>query len=295
MKNGKYRFILILLGFIAISMLSRFIFNRVPEDTGPTESAQVGAVALLTDSEFHYRFQTDGFLEETGLITDSSSSYWWLNSGGRMILGGGIGKTIQKDSGISQFWKKAYNQSNPTDTEEGVHPQNIFRLLTRKKWAQGLQEIHFKINNIRMSDSPNRNESNGFLLMSRYQDSDNLYYSGLRVDGHAVIKKKINGVYYTLAETPVFFSETFYNRNTNPNLIQGAAWIGIKSRITTDRDKNVHITLYIDKENSGKWQEVLNTTDTGKDAPVITKEGLSGIRSDFMDVEFDDYIISRIL
>ena len=37
------------------------------------------------------------------------------------------------------------------------------------------------------------------LLFNRYQDGQTLYYGGVRVDGAAVIKKKLAGVYTTLA------------------------------------------------------------------------------------------------
>ena len=123
---------------------------------------------------------------------------------GQMIFENGIGKTIQGDFPEGSKWQKKYEKSNPKDTDNGTHPQNIFRLVTKAKWQNFDQEAYFRINRLNLSSSDNRNESNGILLFNRYEDGDNLYYTGLRVDGTAVIKKKYAGKYYTLSEK-VFF------------------------------------------------------------------------------------------
>jgi len=101
----------------------------------------------------------------------------------------------------------------------GYYPQNIFRLLTRTKWQNIEQEVYFKILKVNTSQNSNRNESNGVLLFSHYQDADNLYYGGIRVDGYAVIKKKVEGDYHTLAYEPVYTADAAYHRDTNSNLI----------------------------------------------------------------------------
>jgi len=122
--------------------------------------------------------------------------------------------------------------------------------------------------------------------MSRYQDGNNLYYSGIRVDGNAIIKKKISGVYYTLASKKVFPGT--YNKLSNPNLLPKNTWIGLKS-IANNTNGNVNIKLYMDKGKTGNWTLIVEAYDNGKYGPLISNEGYSGIRTDFMDVEFDDF------
>ena len=246
-------------------------------------------------SLFGYKFSTDGILKESGSMQESSSPYWWLNSGGRMFINNSRGETIQGEVS-SNFWKNAYEKANPEDTDDGSHPQNIFRLLTKTKWANTRQEVYFQINKINVSLSPNRNESNGILLMSRFLNVDNFYYAGVRVDGHAVIKKKKNGVYYTMAEEKFFESDASYGVNTNPNLIPGARWIGIRVDTHNDNAEGVSISLFVDKTSDGSWQRVLSAHDNGNiyGGDAILEPGLMGIRTDFIDASFDDYKIIQI-
>jgi hypothetical protein len=106
-----------------------------------------------------------------------------------------------------------------------------------------------------LSDSEYRNESNGVLLFNRYKDGDNLYYSGIRVDGQAVIKKKIKGKYFTLVEKELFGKDGDYDRKSNPNLIPQGKWIGIKS-VLKNEGEAVDIKLYVDEKNKrgiGSW------------------------------------------
>ena len=224
-------------------------------------------------------------------MDDSSSPYFWLNSGGQFLFKDGIGKTVQGELVKFNKWRLAYVASNPTDTDNGYHPQNIFRLVTRSKWQSFQQEIYFKITKSNLSTSINRNASNGLLFFNRYQDAFNLYYTGIRVDGAAVIKKKINGIYYTLAYKSFYNDITPYNRATNPNLISAQKWVGLKSEVVTNPDSTVSIKLFIDKDKTGNWVLVAEAKDDGKSygGSAILSEGYAGIRADFMDVEFDDY------
>ena len=186
--------------------------------------------------------------------------------------------------------------SSPIDTDNGYHPQNIFRLVSRNKWKNFEQEVYFKVNKINASESPNRNGSNGVLFFNRYQNGDNLYYAGIRVDGAAVIKKKINGKYYILAKKQFYTNDEPYDRGTNPNLIPNERWIGIKSEVKTNPDKSVSVKLFIDNEKNGNWVLALEAKDDNEfySGPPILNDGYAGLRSDFMDVEFDDYGIIEL-
>lgn len=244
-------------------------------------------------SPFIYSFNTEGKLQEAEKPSKSTSPYWWLNSGGVMDISEGKGATNQGNLPAISSWKILYNLSNPTDTDSGLRPQNIFRLVTRSKWQNFTEEVYFKINRLNLSESPNRNLSNGLLLFLRYQDGNNLYYAGVRVDGLAVIKKKIHGKYFTLAQEKIF--EGNYDRLTNPNLLPKNVWLGLRSEIS-DQEGQVNIKLFIDEKNTGLYKLVLETKDTngGIDGGPISREGFAGIRTDFMDVEFKDFKITVI-
>ncbi|MDO8509231.1 MAG: hypothetical protein Q7S27_06145 [Nanoarchaeota archaeon] len=247
--------------------------------------------ALIT-SPYLYSFNTNGVLYEASSDSLTSSPYWWLNSGAKLNLSNGRGKTIQKELSATDKWRLIYLASNPVDTDNGYHPQNIFRLLSRSKWQNFQQMSYFKINRDQLSKSPNRDEHNGLLLMSRYQNSNNLYYAGIRVDGTAIIKKKLNGQYYTLASKKIFTGT--YNRASSPNLLPKNVWLGLKSQVTNLNGK-VNIKLYLDKGWTGTWALVLDVTDgsLSSKSPLLN-EGYAGIRTDFMDVEFDNYRLIKV-
>ena len=247
--------------------------------------------AVVT-SPFHYSFNVDGTLNEAGGSLESTSPYWWLNSGAKLILASGTGKTAQGALSFSDPWRLLYLAENPIDTDSGYHPQNIFRLVTRSKWKNFAETAYFKINKDQLSSSPNRDAHNGLLLMSRYQNGNNLYYAGIRVDGKAIIKKKLNGQYYTLAEKKIFSGT--YNRVSKPSLLPKNTWIGLKSYVTTIGSK-VNIKLYMDQGKTGVWTLILEANDAGQYGSLIINAGYAGIRTDFMDVEFDDFSIIESL
>jgi len=261
--------------------------------------APVGAFALVhaasaapVANPFHYEFRIDGTVNESGSMDSSASPYWWINSGGQMTLSAGTGKTIQGNLPLGSYWQRTYAAANPLDTDNGLHPQNIFRVLTRSKWQNVKQIMSFKITKDELSSSPNRDSHNGLLLMTRYIDSNNLYYAGLRVDGAAVIKKKINGNYYTLAYRNIFPGT--YNRLTNPNLLPKNTWIALKTETKNNLNGSVSIKLYMDNGLTGTWTLLLSATDSGIGGSPITNEGYAGIRTDFMDVYFDNYWLVNI-
>ncbi len=248
----------------------------------------IGPSSALAASSFLYNFNSVGTLKEAGTSAESSSPYFWLNSGAKLVIQNGTGSTIENSLLATDPFRILYSVSNPTDTDLGFKPQNIFRLVTKNSWANADTEVAFRTLRDNLSASPNRNASNGVLLMTRYVDSDNLYYAGVRVDGAAVIKKKIGGIYYTLASAQVFGTKGTYNRDTNPDLIPGNTWMRMKSELRTNADGSVSIRLLLDKENKGSFTPVLSVTDNGTGgAPIL--EGRAGIRTDFMDAEFDNF------
>ena len=253
-----------------------------------------GKSVVTKQKTFTDEFAGSYKLEEDGKRADSTNPDWWVNSGGRMIVSDGTGKTIEGDLEPSDKWFKSYKKNNPDDTDGGAHPQNIFRLVGREKRQNFSQEVYFRINKINLSASENRNESNGFLLFNRYQDGDNLYYTGLRVDGYAVIKKKLDENYHTLSEKKVF-SGSDYDRDKNPNLLPVNKWMGIRSEVKTNSSGGVEISLfYRESRDQGDWKLVSHYVDTGQKDDEIMAPGYGGIRTDFMDVEFDEYKIIDI-
>ena len=270
-----------LLALSLISLLGASFF-------APNASA---ALAILVSSPFTYNFTTDGSLVEAPSEGQSTSGYWWVNSGARMYLVDGVGKTVTGSLPDNDYWRKLYSSSNPTDTDNGYHPQNIFRLVGRSSWENFRQEAYFKIAKDNLSNSSNRNASNGILFFNRYKDGNNLYYTGLRVDGYAIIKKKINGTYATLAQVKVFPGT--YNRDSNPDLMPKNTVIGLRSEVSTV-DGKVSIKVYTDIGQTGVWKLVAQAVDDGTKGPVIKGAGFGGIRTDFMDVSFDQYKISNI-
>jgi hypothetical protein len=250
--------------------------------------------AATVSSPFLYTFNATGKLVETGSISLSSSPYFWLNSGAYMPIADGVGGTVQGTLPASDPWRLIYAGSNPADTDNGYRPQNIFRLVTRSAWSNVREEAYFKIHADNLSASKNRNASNGLLLMSRYQGGDTLYYAGIRVDGAAVIKKKKNGTYYTLGYEKLFAGT--YDRTKNPNLLPKHIWIGLRSETVTNADGTVTVKLYTDVGKTGTWTLALSAVDDGKTygGAALTKSGYAGIRTDFMDVSFDNFRLTRM-
>lgn len=240
-------------------------------------------------------FSTNRIIEETSGINLSLDSNWWVNSGGRFIVENGLGSTILGDLLSSDKWFKEYSTTNSLDTDGGKKPQNLLRFVRKDQWKNFSQQVYFKIDKINMTDSPNRNASNGVLLFNRYQSGDNLYYAGVRVDGAVVIKKKMDGVYYTMGYKKVFDGLS-YNFTSNPNLLPINTWMGIKVELIDNTDGEVSIKLFLDRNKSGNWVEELSVLDKPGlfGSSVISSFGYAGIRTDFMDVYFDDYQIKSI-
>ena len=73
-------------------------------------------------------------------------------------------------------------------------------------------------------------------------------------------------------------------------------WLGVRSVVTDAGEGKVNIKVYLDRNRTGEWQLVAEATDDGKKfgGKAITDAGHAGLRTDFMDVEFDDYKIEEL-
>lgn len=236
----------------------------------------------------------EGILEESPSMKLSKQKCWWLDSGAIFITKNNIGKTIQGQLAETSYWKKEYLETSPEDTNKGLRPQNIFRLINKNNWKNVSQTIFFKVNAYDLSPSPNRNQSNGVLLMSRYIDNNNLYYAGMRVDGTAVIKKKFNGEYITLATSKYnTASNEEYDLFKNPIILSKNKWLGEKFITKNNLDGSVNLRLFVKLGDSDPWVKLIEVNDSQKfsgSVPFIT-EGNVGIRSDFMDIEISNFSI----
>lgn len=278
------------------------------ETSSPRDSA---TTALLADREdapdssanssdgekviFSDTFGEDYILDESGDIYSSANPDWSVSSGAYMLAENGIAHTIFDGLPDEDKWCKEYSASNPEDTDNGSHPQNIFRLVMLHKALDFEQQAYFRIKKYSLSKSAERRASNGLFLFNRYQDSDNIYYTGLRVDGYSTIKKKIKGQYYTMVYKDILRGKK-YDRENNPNLLPLDLWIGLRSRIETLADGKVSVKLFMDMGRKGEWELIAEGADDGEQygGKPIGQEGYGGIRTDFMDVEFDDYLMTML-
>jgi hypothetical protein len=227
-----------------------------------------------------------GIIEETD-TPGKNDLRLWLDSGALLSFDGESAKTIHGPIPNSSPWKKIYADENPADSDNGEHPQNVFRLVTERRWSNSIQNIEFKVNTYRKSASSNRNDSNGVLLFSRYHDSETLYYAGIRVDGFLVIKKKDHGEYSTLSLIPALFAIK------NENAIPEKKWI--RMQVRTEEGKtygSVVISVSIDTTGDGVWDTHTSAVDTPEIEHPLLQSGHNGIRTDFMDAEFRNYSIT---
>lgn len=281
---------------IAAVVIGGFYLRERVSIDGENIVNEVHAAATATLTlPFKYGFSVDGQLNELNNPDNSSSPYWWVSSGAFLELKNGVGQTNHGELPLGSKWQAAYTLANPVDTDGGLHPQNIFRMVLRSSWQDISQQIYYKIDKYNLSLSPNRNASNGLMQMSRYVDQNNLYYTGLRVDGYAVIKKKYKGVYYTLDYQPVIKGKP-YDLLTAPNVLPVGTWIGVKT-VTKNLDAtHVSIKFYTDVGRTGTWTLAAQAIDDGSiqnGGPALTAAGRGGLRTDFMDAQMDDYLLSN--
>lgn len=297
MNKIKFIFSIVLVCLIGfLSFKSFFLKDKIK----PSKNIAYRSVNIFnnkssdTTATAFVPFSSSFVVEEAGSMAESSSNIFWVSSGGRLTVNNSIADTIQGSLSNTDNWYSVYLSSNSIDTDAGLHPQNIFRLVTKNVWKDVTQDLYFKINNLNLSASPNRNASNGIFMMQRYADSNNLYYTGLRVDGYAVIKKKINGNYFTMASAKVF--DGTYDHDNMPNLLPLNAWVGFRTETINNTNGGVDINIYVDKVGNGTWVKVLSATDnnTSYGGNSFNNSGYSGLRTDFMDVSFKSYELNDL-
>lgn len=246
------------------------------------------SVARAITLPFRYTFSQDGRLEEVGQMENSSSPYFWVSSGAFLDIKLGLGATNHGLLAETSKWRLRYAASNPRDTENGYRPQNIFRMVQRTKQENVRLMTSFKIDAYNVSMSPQRNASNGIFQMTMYQDQDNLFYTGLRVDGYAVIKKKLAGRYTTMVSKR-YFTGT-YDGVDEPNLLPIGTWIRLKTEVRHE-EAGMRVMFFVDVNRTGTWKLAAEAFDP--DSVVLARPGYTGIRTDFMDAKFDDYALEK--
>lgn len=258
----------------------------------PQVRIAISIIAAAVLGAQHYGLGDDRVVAETYPREANADPDWWVSSGAYFVIEGCSGSTVRGRLPENDRFRLLYARSNPADTEDGFRPQNVFRLVTTGRWSSSVQTGYFRIAAVNAAESPNRNASNGVLFFAGYQDEDNLYYAGLRVDGHAVIKRKAGGAYATLAQAKVLPGE--YDRDRSPNLIPENAWIGMACIKAVRADRTVSVRLYLDLDAVGEWRLAAEAADGDLGGvEAFLGEGNAGIRTDFMDVEFRDIGIRR--
>ena len=239
-----------------------------------------------TDSQvlpFKYSFSPDSVLEES-LPETSTNPYFWLESGGRMIQQNSIGSTVQ--GALPQGDALRLRYKNNASTDYGYRPQNIFELIGRQQWLGNSQILWFKIIKENFDSNSAKKPSNGLFLISRRTDNDNSYFAGVRFDGQAVIKKKINSNFFTLASSKVFPGT--YDKTKNPSFLPQNTWIALKIE-TQNVQGGVSLKLFMYNFSSKVWEKISEALDSGTGGAAFTNSGFSGVKTDFMDVQFKNY------
>lgn len=269
-----------------IATLAFLVLVDIPtEHVPPMEYARQSTPPGLFED-----FSRDRTITEAPNPDASKDDVWWVDSGGEFDVHDGTGSTLLGALNEDSPWYALYRQTTETVSGGGKYPQNVFRLLTRETWRDHETELRFRISEYRTADAASRSESNGVLIFSRYEDADTLYYGGVRVDGTAVIKKKIRGDYYTLAFHPVW-TDASYDREATPNLIPVDTWLALKLRTVNFPDQTVVLELFLRTDGTDSWQRIAAAFDDGVShgGNALTAHGRAGIRTDFMDVEFDEF------
>ena len=250
----------------------------------------------LTEDHFSCSsFPENLFLEETSSPNLSSNPCWWLNSGAVFSMEDSVGETLQGELSLLSKWRELYEKSDSIDTEGGLYPQNLFRLINKSKWQDVRTSVDVSISSYRLSSSPNRNGTNGVFLIARYIDANTLYLAGIRTDGTAVIKRKLNGVYRTLGS--VWFNpNAIHSYSSDSNFLPMGNWFGLAMEVKNGEDGEVHIKLDF-SEDGTKWQTLLSTSDwpgSFENGLFLRAPSSVGIRTDFLDAEFKNYKITKL-
>lgn len=234
-----------------------------------------------------YLFDVPGTLAQTTYASQSSSPYFWLRSGGILSISGGRAYSNQGKLAATNYWRTKYDAMNPTATDNGYRPQNVFTMFSRASLTNVSVQIYVDRVRDNLSNNANRHPYNGEMLYARYVDDNNYYLAGLHADGTVLIQKKVDGVYTTLASKQFFAGS--YGANGDYDLIPGGKWLGIKFLVANNVNGTPVLSVYTDIGWSGSWKLALTAKDSGS---TITGAGLAGITSNFADIELDNFVLS---
>jgi hypothetical protein len=292
-----------LCGLVLIIVVSLGI---APDLTLPWQlpGQQQDVVSSCTTNEqvlFYDKFDRQGIIKEAHSISGSLDQHWWLSSGGYLYLNNGTASTIQGTLPQNDTFRINYSLSKGSkDTDNGYRPQNIFRLVNRNTWAGNYTaEVYFKYskynnNTIGIAAAIDKKlgADNGVSLMVNNQNGNNLYYVGLRADGFAGIKKKMDSDYSVLQNPVKVFPGVYKHYD---NLIPQDKWIGLRAVVEQRHDApsgkdQIYIAMYIDEKGDGSsWKYVTSYVDQNSSTSPIFKQGHTGIRTDFMDTQFKNF------
>jgi hypothetical protein len=177
----------------------------------------------------------------------------------------------------------------PAQSDNGVHPQNMFLMLTKNSVTYPSAQVYFNRQTDNISNQANSNAWNGEAVLMRYIDAKNYYYGGIRVDGYAVIKKITNGKAQTIASKKLILGN--YDPTSNPDLIPLQQWNGVRLEVD-DTASGTRLTLYTDLGRYHTWQQTASVIDDpAKFGSAITSPGRAGIESDYADALMDDFVM----
>lgn len=285
----SFRFVSVILligGFLFVPY--HIIFSQSSPFGTALTRLNASATATLP---FLYTFNSAGTLYESNSLSESTSPYLWLARGAKLVINGTVGATVQGALPAGDPWRAIYAKKFAVSTDNGAHPQNLFLLFAKVPVQNTTAQVYMKRVADNLANSANRQPYIGEMLLARYQDVNNYYYGGIRADGYAVIKKKKNGVYRTLAQKQIFPGT--YRSSTNYDLIPLGKWIGLKFVVADTASGSPQLSLYTDVGQTGSWQPVLSVLDDpAKYGSPVSGAGLVGIESDYADVQFDNFRIA---
>lgn len=259
-----------------------------PEIGAVVERSQASAAVSLP---FLYTFNSAGTLYESASLGGSTSPYLWLARGAKLVIDGSVGATVQGALPAGDPWKAAYANRAPVPTDSGAHPQNLFLLFAKAPVENVSAQVYLKRVADNLGNSANRQPYIGETLFARYKDANNYYYGGIRADGYAVIKKKTNGAYRTLALKKVFSGT--YDPSGSYDLIPSGKWIGLRFSVVDTASGAPQLTLATDVGQTGSWQTALTVLDDpAKFGNPVTGSGLVAIGSDYADALLDNFRIA---
>jgi hypothetical protein len=91
------------------------------------------------------------------------------------------------------------------------------------------------------------------------------------------------------------FSGT-YDHDKHPNLLPHNTWIRLRSDTVTSPDGSVTVKLSMLDKKTNTFKLLLSAIDSGqydKTSPVTGTHPI-GLRTDFMDVKFDDILMQKL-